>query len=562
MRALRTALLVLLLSVVGTIDMFADGFDYAEVCPSGQTLYYKIDPDDPNGVIVVPPYNYSFPDYYEFWGEGYERPAGDLVIPETLSNGLVVKKIGCFRSNDRFVGAFQDCTELTSVTIGNSVTTVDDCSFYSCTNLTSVIVGNSVASIGTYAFKGCTSLTTLVLPNSLNKFEYSAFADCTNLSSITIPDAVMSISMNVFANTAWYNSQSDGVLYLDTWCLGYKGEKPMGALDIREGTRGISWKAFDDCSDITSVTFPNSLVSIVEYAFCETGLTGTLTIPKSVAYIGNEAFEECSNLTTIYYNAENATGGGAFRYCSNLATIIVGPDVRYINGRMFERCNTAHLVVALGSIPAVLGSGAFSELADDAMFMVPCGKKMTYYSQWNMFPYDNIIENCDQMPVSMGNISAGGSITASTSSAQLGEEVQLTVTPNAGMALESIAICNASDPTQTIPYYFKGKSSKIYFVMPSFAVTVNAKFKQSGSSVGENSVTISVYPNPTLGIVKIEAEKLRHISVFNMIGQQIFNGLANGDEFEIDFSGHEPGVYLIRIETANGITTKRVALTK
>ena len=592
-RALRTVLLVLLLSVVGMTNVFADGYDYAEVCPSGQTLYYRIDPDDPNGVIVVPPYNYSFPDNYEFWGEGYERPAGDLVIPETLSNGLVVKKIGHFGSAGyRCVGAFQDCTELTSVTIGNSVTTVDDCSFYSCTNLTSVIVGNSVtsigtghegqyrgafedctnltniefgnsvASIGTYAFKGCTSLTTLVLPNSLNKFEYSAFADCTNLSSITIPDAVMSISMNVFANTAWYNSQNDGILYLDTWCLGYKGEKPTGALDIREGTRGISWKAFDDCSDITSVTFPNSLVSIVEYAFCETGLTGNLTIPKSVAYIGGSAFED-TRLSSIYYNAEDAECNKAFGWCSNLATLIIGPDVRNLDGNAFKRCNTAHLVVALGATPAVLGSGAFSDLAENAMLMVPCGKKLTYFSQWNMFPYDNIIENCDQIPVSMGNISAGGSITASTSSAQLGEEVQLTINPDAGMALKSITICNTNDASQTIPYYFKGKSTKIYFVMPSFAVTINATFGQSGASVGENnSVEAPVYPNPTTGNVKVEASDLRHVSIFNAIGQQVYDGQADGNVFEYDLSNHEAGIYLIQIETISGIATKRVVLTK
>ena len=65
-------MLILLMSVAGMTNVFADGYDYAEVCPSGQMLYYKIDPDDPNGVIVVPPYNYSFPDNYEFWGEGYE----------------------------------------------------------------------------------------------------------------------------------------------------------------------------------------------------------------------------------------------------------------------------------------------------------------------------------------------------------------------------------------------------------------------------------------------------------------------------------------------------------
>lgn len=626
-KVLRTALLVLLLGVFGMGDVFADGYDYAEVCPSGQMLYYKIDPEDPNSVIVVPPYYYYFQDgpHYEFWGEGYEKPVGDVIIPDRLSNDMVVKNIGYNKRADNaysHYGAFEGCTEITSVTMGNALTTISYTAFRGCTGLTAVTIGNSVTKIGAcineynegamsegvfggcsnltsvtmgdavsyigyHAFCGCTSLTSVTLPNSVTTIDYGAFQGCSSLVSFIIPNSVTSISLNAFEGTGWYNEQSDGVLYLDTWCLGYKGEKPTGALDIREGTRGISWMAFKDCEGITSVSFPNSLVSIVEYAFEDTGLTGNLTIPesvayigscafegtdltgnltipKSVAYIGGSAFSECSRLTSIYYNAEDAECNQAFGWCSNLATLMIGPDVRNVDGNAFKRCNTVHLVVALGATPAVLGPDAFSDLAENAMLMVPCGKKMTYFSQWNMFPYDNILENCDQNPVTMGNISTGGSITASTTNAQMGEEVQLTVTPNAGMALASISISNANDPTQTIPYYFVSKAAlKIGFIMPQFGVTVNAVFKTSGASVGEsNNVAVSVYPNPTNGQVKIEAEGLKQITISNMVGQIIYEGKASGNEFQYDFGKHGVGLYLIRIETASGLAVKKVSVTR
>jgi hypothetical protein len=80
------------------------------------------------------------------------------------------------------------------------------------------------------------------------------------------------------------------------------------------------------------------------------------------------------------------------------------------------------------------------------------------------------------------------------------------------------------------------------------------------ADVTENDV--SVYPNPAVGMVHVEAENLRHISVFNELGQNVFETSADGDEFEFDLTGNEAGIYLIRIETAIGTTTKRIVLTK
>ena len=198
------------------------------------------------------------------------------------------------------------------------------------------------------------------------------------------------------------------------------------------------------------------------------------------------------------------------------------------------------------------------------MLMVPCGKRMTYFSVWNMFPYDNILENCDQYTVSMSGVGAGGSITPSTTNAQMGEEVRLSITPNAGMALKSISISNANDPAQTIPYYFVGKATlKIGFIMPQFGVTIHVVFKASGASVNENSsIAAVVYPNPTNGQVKIEVEDLKYITISNMLGQVIYESKAEGNAFEYDFGKHGEGLYLVRIETANGVVVKKVSVTR
>ena len=80
-------------------------------------------------------------------------------------------------------------------------------------------------------------------------------------------------------------------------------------------------------------------------------------------------------------------------------------------------------------------------------------------------------------------------------------------------------------------------------------------------AVSENeSIVTAIYPNPTKGIVKIEAESIININIFNILGETIFEAPAIGDAFEYDFSHQEAGVYFIKVETANGVGTKQVTV--
>ena len=108
---------------------------------------------------------------------------GSITIPNSITS------IGNY--------AFYGCTSLTSVTIGNSVTSIGYAAFYGCTSLTSVTIGNSVSSIGDSAFSGCRNLTNITIPNSVTSIGDWAFAG-TGLTNITIPNSVTSIGGNAF----------------------------------------------------------------------------------------------------------------------------------------------------------------------------------------------------------------------------------------------------------------------------------------------------------------------------------------------------------------------------
>ena len=75
-----------------------------------------------------------------------------------------------------------------------------------------------------------------------------------------------------------------------------------------------------------------------------------------------------------------------------------------------------------------------------------------------------------------------------------------------------------------------------------------------------NAAVTTVYPNPTNGKVSIEAEGMQSISIFNLLGEKVFEGSAHGDVFDYDFSQQKAGIYLMKVETTKGIETKKVTV--
>lgn len=195
--------------------------------------------------------------------------------------------------------AFENCKELTEITLPDGITSIGDSAFSSCTGLTEITIPDSVTIIGSSAFSSCKGLTEITIPDGVTSIGSSAFDRCTELTEITIPDSVTSIGVNAFNKTPWLEAkQKENPLVIVSDIL-IDGKTCSGDVVIPNGVTSVCDYAFYGCEDLTEISIPESVTSICDCAFsyCK-GLT-EIIIPESVTSIGDNAFTNCKRLTEI-----------------------------------------------------------------------------------------------------------------------------------------------------------------------------------------------------------------------------------------------------------------------
>ena len=168
------------------------------------------------------------------------------------------------------------------ITIPNSVTSIGGSAFAWCSGLTSVTIGNSVTSIGYYAFRDCSGLTSVTIPNSVTSIGGSAFADCSGLTSVTIGNSVTSIGEYAFAGCSGLTSV--------VW-------EAKNCADFSYSSYSPDAPFYDIASQITSFTFGSEVEHIPAYLCRGMANLTSVTIPNNVMSIGDYAFKYCSGVT-------------------------------------------------------------------------------------------------------------------------------------------------------------------------------------------------------------------------------------------------------------------------
>ena len=545
-RAFRTVLLVLLLSAAGM------GKGYAQYFTVGD-LNYTVNPDG----ITVTVMSHA----------NGTSATGILTIPEMVTYAGTTYSITTIAPH-----AFSACTELTSVAIPNSVTEIGSQAFIGCSGLTSVNISNSLTSIEDYVFSNCTSLTSVTIPNSVTSIGRESFASCLSLTLVTIGSSVTLIGQAAFSGCS---SLSSVTIPNSVTTIGHDAFSncvALSSISISDSVTSIGDYAFVDCLALSSVIIPNSVVSIGINPFIACIALGQITVADDnpvydsrdncnaiIETSSNSLISGCKN--TIIPNSITGIGPMAFYCCIDLTFIVIPNSVNSISDYAFNYCNGITSITSLATAPPFLGEEVFSDVSATPLTVL-CGNVPVYEaSNWANY-FTTIEDDCALHVINIdGSNISGGSVSTSVNSTNMGTEVRIIVTPEEDMMLSSLVVSSFDNPNQHVYVYPIDKSSLTYgFIMPPFDVMITATFNPI-TTIGEDTeALVSVYPNPTNGKATIEFDNLRHISISNMLGQIIYEGNANGNEFKYDFSKHEAGIYLIRIETESGVVTKKVTV--
>ena len=212
------------------------------------------------------------------------------------------------------------CSNIHSVTIPQSVTSIGYEAFCYCKNLQSLTLEGSIESMGDGAFAYCTSLTTFPLVGNIKKIGKYAFYHCDDLENVTIPESVTSIGDYAFE-----------------YC------SVLGNVTIPQSITSIGNYAFAYCNKLklTTPSFGEKLQTIGEYAFKNCFCPSEeVTIPQSVTSIGYGAFSGCYAMRSFTINdATTSIGGFAFNGCWSLKTLKLGEHITTIGKGAFYDCH-------------------------------------------------------------------------------------------------------------------------------------------------------------------------------------------------------------------------------
>ena len=259
--------------------------------------------------------------------------------------------------------SFSACP-LTSIYLGRNLS-YSNSPFSGRTKLTSVVIGDMVTSLGDYAFSGCSGLTSVTIPNSVTSIGESVFADCSDLTTIRFEDGENLLNIKKSSSSAQFSSCPLTTIYLGrniSYDVSpFKNLTQLTSLTIGNNVKSIGDYAFSGCIRLASVSIGNGVTSISDGAFRDCrGLT-SVTIPNSVTSIGDGAFVGCSGLTSVSTgNSVTSIGDYAFSACRNLASVTIPNSVKTIIGDYaFTNCNNL-TSVTIGNSVTSIGGGAFS----------------------------------------------------------------------------------------------------------------------------------------------------------------------------------------------------------
>ena len=296
-----------------------------------------------------------------------EEISGDIEIPKYVE-----------RDNERFPitslanGCFQDCTNLTSITLPGGITSLGDGCFRGCSSLTSISLPEGITSLGDLCFYGCSSLTSISLPSGITSLGDGCFFGCSSLTSISLPEGITSLGSSCFCVCSSLTSISlpDGITSLGDYC--FRGCSSLTSISLPSSITSLGDGCFDGCSNLTSISLPDGITSLGYCCFFGCSSLTSITLPSSITSLVSSCFDGCSSLTSITLpSGITSLGVCCFCDCRSLTSITLPSGITSLGTNCFTGCKKISFL-ALPSGLQTIESDVFLYAMQKKTIVCPC----------------------------------------------------------------------------------------------------------------------------------------------------------------------------------------------
>lgn len=197
--------------------------------------------------------------------------------------------------------AFEECSKLTTLNLGQALETVGDCAFQNCTNVTKLTFPDATTEIGSSAFACCSSVTEITVGQGLKSVGDCSFFHCGSFTALVLPDKFTTMGESAFEGCRKLTNAKLGQSLTSVPNNAFKNCIALSEMNLPATVKSIGDQAFYNDSTIAVVTMREGLETIGNEVFWNNSGVRSFVIPGTVQTIGTNSFYGCTNTSTLRF---------------------------------------------------------------------------------------------------------------------------------------------------------------------------------------------------------------------------------------------------------------------
>ncbi|MBE7077128.1 MAG: leucine-rich repeat domain-containing protein [Clostridiales bacterium] len=288
-------------------------------------------------------------------------PAGITAISADAFKDSGLQYVEMENVSQIFESAFMGCSELIEIWGLDNVGLIEKQAFSGCGQLGAIRLGGNLTEIGKKAFEDCYSLTEVIVPTSVQKMGRRVFEDCNSLKGLSMP-----FIGKTREKSKWYSlnytiasRKEEGRLTVEVTDMpeihtgAFRSCSIVEHIVFGEGVTEIAKAAFANATGLKSIVLPSTLQTIKQNTFKNCDNLMQIYGGNGVTAIEKKAFKNCYSLENVNFKSLQRIENGAFAGCRMLNDLGDIDDLQYIGEGAFESCSNLQTITLPAGITSI-----------------------------------------------------------------------------------------------------------------------------------------------------------------------------------------------------------------